>query len=286
MVTKSKRLVELLNQKIEEIEQIPGLSEAILDTIQESNMYREENKDNDLIKGILNHELNRPLANIVYINAMLRENLYSNEEEKEQLHEELEKNANQCLEGTKITLITHLSKEELKKERGHFSLEDMAINYASTISRDLEKAKIRLELKYDQHYGQDIEIFHNKGVFNNLWTTLSGNAINYAIEGTSIEQGIRIDDKTNSLIMNINNKQDGTEKRKYAGLGKGLGLKFAKKMIKNMGGKIKVGEDCSEDYVYDISQKFGYKNIKKDNQTKYKNFTVEISFPMSELSKE
>ncbi len=299
---KKKSNLDNLIKKYEE--EIPlELVEAIKNYQDQMNLLKEENTKNEieylkkekeyqktienhnLIKGMVLHDLRGPLGRITQANELLENKLYSSEEEKNWLHEQIEKNSRRSLNIANIINLSNLKKVDLKKNREYFSLEEIAKENASSVTKDLSENNLILNLKYNQNYEKPIQIYSNKDAFFTIWSTLSGNSLNYAPENTRIKQGIRLNNSGNLEII-MENKTDGNEKRKLEGLGKGYGFKFVKEIIKELGGRIEKYDKQIIDKTYQVSQKFGNQYNSKEVKDNYGDFSIKITIPISELSEE
>jgi len=116
--------------------------------------------------------------------------------------------------------------------------------------------------------------------------TLTGNALNFAPKQTKIKQGIRFNEDGGLEIIMENKHDRYIQKRKFAGLGKGIGLDFTKDIIDNLGGKLEIYKEPIIKSGYDVSQKFGYKEITNEDEKIFDTFAVKIILPKSEISYE
>lgn len=278
-----------LNEKYKDNPELAGAFKEILGYLTNSKVLRDtqteeqtkmlqELSDSRLIKQIVLHELRTPIHNIKGFTSLLR---ISGEEipfeQKLEYYDIFEKEADKIQNIADILYLNGCSREELNKNPEFFSLENMLKNYGHTINPELIKEKVGLGIRCERPYNKDLELFANKPVFEIILGTLTGNSINYAPQDTTILQGARIN-KAGNLEIVIENKHDrNIQKRKFSGLGKGLGLKFTKEVIKNLGGKINVYDETRIKDDYDANYKFGIKE--KKEKEGYQTFGVQMIIP-------
>jgi len=247
------------------------------------NVYKEEEA---LTKRIVLHEIKNPLNNV----NGLAVNLYMNGEElpiedKNEIYTLIRKEASKIEDIANVLYLDGCSKTELKKGAEPFSLEKMITNYAHTINTDLSKEDLTLNLKYNKPHAEEMKIYANKSLFEILWGTLTGNAVNFAPKETRIKQGVRFDEEGNLEIIMENQHKDHVQQRKFAGMGKGIGLTYIKKIINTLGGTVQMYDCPIITSTYDASQKFGSKAPKSNSENDYNTLGIKINLGLSEISK-
>jgi len=237
------------------------------------------------LKRMVNHELRTPLNGAKGMLQMLKEDIYESQEEKEEICDMGDKEIEKALNISSLLSLNGTSKEEIRKKYEKFSLEELTSNNAYTRHSDLIKEEIELNLKYNKIHQQEIKIYSNKGLIEAVWKTLTENAGNFAPNNTKIKQGMRFDEKENLEIIMENKHDNKKVKRKFGGLGEGIGLDFVKRIIKKLNGKIEIYDKPIMDKTYHRCDKYGHiLNDEEKTQNEYQTFAIKIIIPKSDVS--
>lgn len=251
----------------------------------ENYHLRKKAKENNLIKKMVRHELITPLNSINGMVQLLDEEVYESQEEKKEFCNIAYREKDKMLNMMSILVMDGTSREEIRKNYEKFSLEEIASNNAYTRNNNLMGEELELDLKYNKIHQQDIEIYSNKGVIENIWKTLFENTGNFAPKNTKIKQGIRFDENGNLEIIMENKHENNKVKRKFGGFGEGTGLKFVKNIVKKLNGKLEVLNKSLIDNKYHRYDKYGYilNEEEKNNEKNYETFAIKITIPKSEI---
>jgi K+-sensing histidine kinase KdpD len=270
--------------KREYTDEIRDYRTKLAEALRENRKLKEKAEGNNLLKRMVNHELRAPLNGISGIIQLLEQDLYNTPEGKEELcnlgYKEIEK----MLGITSLLSMDGTSKEEITKKYEKFSLEKIATNNAYTRNSHLIGEEIELDLKYNKVHQQEIKLYSNKGLIEAIWKTLTENAGNFAPKYTKIKQGIRLDEKGDLEIIMENKHEKNIPKRKFGGLGEGIGLDFVKKIIKKLDGKIEIYDKPLMNKTYNSCDKYGYLLENKNISDNYGTFAIKINIPKSEIS--
>lgn len=175
-----------------------------------------------------------------------------------------------------ILQLNTSSKEGLLKNRTKINLEDVMNRFEKMHKPMMRDNDIGLRKRYNP----GVEPFGQAAVFDIIWGTLMGNAMNSALPDFYIQQAFR--NFNGNLEISMENVHDGTVKRRAAGMGEGKGLKFIKDNIHKLGGTIETYNEfrISDDYKFDDrSKSFRSQKPTKDHQI----FGVKLAIPLENI---
>lgn len=147
-----------------------------------------------------------------------------------------------------MTLLLHLQgldKESLIKNQERLDLVELSRHYADGWKDHLRQHNLVLRMGYTPEENRGIYGYFDRSVISVVLSTILGNCVNYALDGSEIRLGIR-QLKVGDLEIIMENKTDGRTKRKVHGLGRGKGFPFIRRVIGNLGGSISTHNHLKE----------------------------------------
>lgn len=273
----SKHLKTILKYEEELSKKYPDLAEAI-------SILIEKNKDSELLRRMLKHELDNPLIAIDWCSnrLIIKQNL--SDSTKTDYYKIINSSSKIIKNLSELVTLDDCSKEELKENSKEIIPEEIAENYSISYDALMKKEKIGLRLKYDKFPDHTpIKIYFDPSVFITLWGTLFGNSIAWAQPETKIRQGIKIN--KNNLELSMENNYIPEKRRNNIGMGKGNGLYFTKRIMETLGGKLINYSSPQITSEYHTQKKMGA-NISDYDEKKFSLFGVKLLIPMDELKKD
>ncbi len=269
----------------EEFLEYKKILEELANALKNNEHLKQEIEENKRLKRMLAHELKNPLNGIGGLLSIIKDNLYSSEEERNSIFDMVGKSVDKMTSLAGILYLDGSSKEELQKKAEILVLEDIAREYAIINNKEMEKEKIGLHFKYNRsHYHKPIEIYANKAIINALWGTLFNNSLAWVPQFSRITQGFRIN-KADNLEIIMENVSAEKRLRENMGMGGGLGTPFVRDIIKTLGGNFQIYKNISQiKKDYDMDEWWGYKEIRRPEESKMM-YGIKITIPMKELTK-
>lgn len=230
-------------------------------------------------QGIAAHEMKGPLTVLFGCVKMLQSSKPRSPEDIASLFTSMENACDQMNDLIKLLYLKGSTKEEIKKQAEFINAEEVLLNNARMYEDYLIDHQLRLVTRISLWEGKPIRVHFNKSVFHVLHTIPIGNAFSYAVPGSVVYVGVKIDhDHLETIVEN----QDYGTKRKGIGFGKGRGLPFFKKMIGKFDGKVKTSRESMISNDYDQEQHFG--NSDAGYQEGYASYAMRIRIPLRELT--
>lgn len=228
-----------------------GRKEYIDGIIHDITELKKAQREAEFYNALLRHDVANKLQLVIgYIDMLLNEEISGEQRELAELALKSALSASRIIENVRRLQIL---KKEIKKKK--FSIDEMIEGILKEYSGDLEKRDIEVVSK---SYGKKIIAteFLGEAISNIIGNSIShsgaskieikveedGNYVKICVE----DNGIGITDDVKEKIFKMGYK--GEESR-----GSGLGLYLAKKIVENMGGKIKVKDRVKEDHTKGVA---------------------------------
>jgi signal transduction histidine kinase len=285
MEKRKKNYLTILNEKAKKDPEIAEAlnwlrqykieTEKIRDSLIIENV-KQKRKINEIIDNLkfYRHDTKNSLNSVMGFSELLLESENLTKEEGEML-EYLNSSAK------KVAGLVEFAGPELANYE-NFNLDSEIETIIKSENMFMKENRIGVNFRYTPQ-----NIYSSKHIFTGIFNTLfASNSLIWAPENSRIEIGIR-EDKGNNLELLIENKTM-KEKRISKGLGEGIGQKFAKGLIKNIGGEF---HNYSESEIIYNANKNRYDIMKKFGSEKATNFIgecddvygVKIKIPMKNL---
>ncbi len=249
----------------------------------ENNENKQKVCDYKESRRALAHGLRGSIARVMNNYNLIRYGEMDNET-KEEIMLDIEKDLNVLLNLSELIHLDGLKKEQLKQESKHVYLEEIARNHIAPYEKLMQKENIEAKIKYNK--GNKInsipsDIYVNPGVFNTIWESLIGNAFNYAPKNSTIRQGIRINEDTNLEIL-TENEHYGERARDVSGMKKNIGVPFTKRIISTLEGTYSnyFNSEIKKEN-YSLTESYGEKAVEKRDSPEI--WGVRIEIPLEEV---
>ncbi|MDH3325032.1 MAG: hypothetical protein OEL89_05315 [Candidatus Peregrinibacteria bacterium] len=176
-----------------------------------------------------------------------------------------------------ILQLNTSSEESLLRNRTKINLEEVMDRFYKIHKPMMRDNDIGLRKRYNL----GVEPFGQPAIFDIIWGTLMGNAMNSALPNFYIQQAFG--NFNGNLEILMENVHDGTTKRRAAGMGEGRGLKFIGENIHKLGGTMETYKEFRISDRYDIDERL--KSFKSQKPTKdHQIFGVKLTIPLKNIT--
>ena len=201
---------------------------------------------NDFINNF-SHEFKTPIVSIRGFAKQLANGNISEEQKNEYINIIINESDRLASMSSNILLLTKFENQQMVTNKTEFFLDEQIRKTILLMEKEWTKKNIEFDLELNE-----IRYFSNEEMISHIWQNILGNAIKFTPENGKItvkcfrdasdiiikiaDTGIGMDDATQKHIFDKFYQGDAS----HTGIGNGLGLPLAKRVVTLCGGKISV----------------------------------------------
>ena len=227
-----------------------------------NKMVKELNNMEYLSKEFISnvsHEFKTPIASIQGFAKLLKEDNLTDEEKTEYMDIIIEESDRLTNLANNIQSLSKIENKEILSTDQEILVDEQIRKCIVILNQKLEDKNIDISLE-----GENIKLFGNEDLLQQVWINLINNAIKYTNENGKIE--INIEDGKNFVNIEIKDNGIGVEKEKQERIfekfyqadpsrgteGNGLGLAIVKKIIDLHEGKISLESEVGKGSTFKV----------------------------------
>lgn len=233
----------------------------VLELIESYNEMAKELGSIEIFKddfiNVFSHELKTPMVSIVGFAKQLKNPDLTPEQKEEYLDIIITESERLSKMAANVLVLSRLESQQIVSNKTEFLLDEQIRRSILLLEKEWDKKNIELDIDLER-----VKCIGNEEMLSHVWINIISNAVKFSHIGGKIEIKCRANDER--AVVSIADNGEGMSKDvidhifdkfyqgdpSHAGLGNGLGLSIAAKVVDLCGGKISVESECGKGSVF------------------------------------